>query len=77
MTERKVYHVTKRDDDQWQGKLEGAERASVVGETKEKVVEATKELAKDAPLGQIKIHKTNGLIQTEHTYGNDPRRYKG
>ena len=26
---------------------------------------------------QLVIHKRNGRIQTEHTYGNDPRRSKG
>lgn len=26
---------------------------------------------------QLVIHKKNGRIQTEHTYGNDPRRSKG
>ena len=36
-----------------------------------------KELAKKAPLGQIKIHKQDGTIQTEHTYGQDPYPPKG
>ena len=73
---RKIYHVTKKDDC-WQGKLEGASRASVTAPTKEEAVEKTRELAKAAPLGQVKIHKENGVLQTEYTYGQDPRRYKG
>ena len=60
----------------WQGKVAGATRASVVSSTKAEAVQKTKELAKAAPLGQIKIHKGNGQIQTEYTYGQDPRRYK-
>lgn len=72
---RKTYHVTKKGD-HWQGKLVGAERASVVETTKAEAVTKTKDLAKAAPLGQIKIHKENGRLQTEHTYGQDPRRYK-
>ena len=34
-------------------------------------------LAKKGPLGQIKIHKQDGKIQTEHTYGGDPHPPKG
>ena len=40
MAKRKTYHVTKTDTG-WQGKAEGNQRASVTGETKEKVVKAT------------------------------------
>jgi len=32
-----------------------------------------KELAKSGSTGQIKIHRKDGLFQTEHTYGKDPR----
>ncbi len=73
---RKVYHVTKKDD-HWQGKRTGADRASVTASTKAEAVAKTKGLAKAAPLGQIRIHKENGQIQMEHTYGQDPRKYLG
>jgi hypothetical protein len=39
--------------------------------------EYMKERAAKADDGQLVIHKQNGRIQTEHTYGNDPRRRKG
>jgi len=68
--------VTKKDG-HWQGKLTGADRASVTASTKAEAVERTKLLAKKAPLGQIRIHKENGQIQTEHTYGQDPQEYRG
>ena len=77
MATRKVYHVTPKGDGQWQGKLERASRASVVGNDKADVVEATKDLARGSKLGQIVIHRGDGVIQTEHTYGEDPERYKG
>jgi hypothetical protein len=77
MSDRKRYHVTKRPDGQWQGKAEGASRAAVVGTTKAEVVDRTREVAKGQPLGQVVIHKSNGQIQTEHTYGNDPHPPKG
>lgn len=75
MTTRKTYHVTKKDD-HWQGKVAGADRASVTAPTKTEAVAKTKGFAKAAPLGQIIIHKVTGQIQTEHTYGQDPRKYK-
>ena len=28
-------------------------------------------------LGQAVLHKSTGLIRTEHTYGNDPEKTKG
>ena len=75
---RKVYHVTyDRKNDEWRGKAEGAERSSTTGDTKKEVVERVKDLAKDQGNSQIKIHLKSGLIQTEYTYGNDPKKYPG
>lgn len=67
MTKRKNYHVTKNDGG-WQGKLEGGKRASVKGETKEKVVKKTIEIAKKQEKSSVKIHKSDGKIQEERTY---------
>lgn len=73
MAKRKTYHVTKNTQgDGWNVKKEGAGRASGNFDTKQEAVQRGKELAKNAPLGQIKIHGQNGKIQTEHTYGKDP-----
>ena len=77
MAKRTKYHVTKRSDGQWQAKAEGASRASAVAKTKANTVDRARDLAKAQPLGQIVIHKTNGQIQTEHTYGDDPHPPKG
>lgn len=77
---RKTYHVTQKPDGGWQGKEPGASRAVAAGDTKAEVVQATKEIAKNQPLGQIVIHKSRdhgSVIQTEHTYGKDPSRYPG
>ena len=42
--------------------------------TKAKALVAGRRLAKRArPWGQLKIKGRNGRIQTEHTYGHDPR----
>jgi hypothetical protein len=74
---RKVYHVTKGNDALWRGTLVGSSRASVTGETKAEILKKTVELAKQAPLGQVVIHKETGSIQSERTYGKDPKRFPG
>jgi hypothetical protein len=39
---------------------------------KENAVQAGTSIAKKQDNSQVVIHKKNGQIQTEHTYGNDP-----
>ncbi|MCL5096614.1 MAG: DUF2188 domain-containing protein [Candidatus Omnitrophica bacterium] len=74
---RKTYHVTKDNDGQRKGTLEGSQRASVFADTKAEALDLTADLARQAPLGQVLIHKENGIIQSERTYGKDPRRFPG
>jgi len=74
---RKVYHVVPRPDGTWAGEGEGAKRASVVGDSKSEVLERTIEIAREHPLSQVMIHKENGEIQSERTYGADPHPPKG
>lgn len=66
MLKRKTYHVSKTDDG-WQGKLEGAKRASVNGQKKE-VIKKTIEIAKNKENSSVKIHKSDGKVQEERTY---------
>jgi len=75
MPRREKIHVVPHERGDWAVKREGADRASSIHNQKEDAVERAKELAKDAPLGQIIIHKKDGTIQTEHTYGKDPEKY--
>lgn len=77
MTKRKVYHVTHDQQGGWVVKAEGASRSSGKHETKVEAVEQAKDLAKKQALGQVVIHKADGTIQTEHTYGQDPYPPKG
>jgi uncharacterized Fe-S cluster-containing radical SAM superfamily protein len=72
MAKRTTYRVTKSQSDGWNVIKEGAQRASGNFGTKQEAINRGKELAKGAPLGQIKIHGCDGKIQTEHTYGKDP-----
>ena len=72
MAKRQVYHVTKNQGSGWGVKKEGGHRSSGNFNTKNEAVQRGKEMAKNAPLGQIKIHGQDGKIQTEHIYGKDP-----
>ena len=69
--------VTNRLDGRWQTKAEGASRASQVAKTNAEAIDRARELARSTPLGQVIIHKSDGKIQTEHTYGRDPYPPKG
>jgi len=75
--DRDAYHVAPDSDGGWKVKKKGDQRASGVFDRRSDAVGLGKELAKKAPLGQIKIHKQDGKIQTEHTYGKDPHHPKG
>ncbi|MBI5387128.1 MAG: DUF2188 domain-containing protein [Verrucomicrobia bacterium] len=74
---RKVYDIAKGHDGEWKGTLRGASRPSVSAPTKAQALERTVEIAKNASLSQVVIHKENGVIQNERTYGADPRRFPG
>lgn len=77
MAKRKTYHVTAKTGGGWNVKGENASRASSTHDTKVDAVDRARELAKSQSLGQIVIHKQDGKIQTEHTYGKDPHPPKG
>jgi hypothetical protein len=77
MDERVVYHVQPVATGGWRVEREQASRASSTHPTKAAAVERAKELAKSHPLGQVIIHRQDGTLQTEHTYGADPRTREG
>ena len=70
---RRRYHITRRSDGEWQGKLENGTRASVVGETQADVISAMADIANNHGNSQVFIHRANGPIREERTYGGkDP-----
>ncbi|MFP4106355.1 MAG: DUF2188 domain-containing protein [Phycisphaerae bacterium] len=77
MPKRKAYHVTSDGNGGWRVKAEGVARASSTHENKADAVQIAKDLARAQPLGQVVIHRGDGQIQTEHTYGKDPHPPKG
>ena len=69
MTKRTSIHVVPQREE-WAVKEEG--RVLSTHDTKAEAVDRATKAAKSAPLGQVVIHKSDGTIETEHTYGKDP-----
>jgi uncharacterized protein DUF2188 len=75
--ERVVYHVVPNSSaERWVVSQENAEFRREF-DTKEEALEFAKERAKSAELGQVKVHKQDGNMEYENTYGEDPRRSPG
>jgi len=71
-TGREVYHVVPNADaTKWVVSQENNEFRQEF-ETKEQAVEFARKRAQAAPLGQIKVHKLDGNMEYENTYGEDP-----
>ena len=69
---RVVYHVVPNSSaEKWVVSQENADYRSE-HDTKEEAVQEARRLAKQAELGQIKVHKKDGNMEYESTYGQDP-----
>lgn len=78
MPKRIVFHSTRRHGG-WKVSRDG-ETVSVHGtqiEAETAAIKRARELWRQGILAQVKLHKKNGRIREERTYGNDPRRSKG
>jgi hypothetical protein len=74
---RVVYHVVPNASaEKWVVSQENADYRSE-HETKEEALEEARRLAQQAELGQIKVHKKDGNMEYESTYGEDPPEYPG
>jgi hypothetical protein len=76
-TGRTVYHVIPNaDQSRW---LVTRENDSFRQEyrTKEEAERAAKERARGEEPSQVKIHRLDGNMEAESTYGDDPRRSPG
>ena len=71
MATRVIYHVV-YEDEVWKVKKVGASKSSGNFDTKDKAIEYGRKLAKSETLGQLIIHKMDGKIEIEYTYGQDP-----
>jgi hypothetical protein len=79
MSERVVLHVVPYVNGWTLNETGRAEEKGELGawDHKDLAVARAKELAQAAPLGQVVVHGTDGSIQDEFTYGEDPRDIPG
>jgi hypothetical protein len=72
--DRVVYHVVPNSSgEKWVVSQERAEFRREFA-TKDEAVDFAKERARKEELGQVKVHKKDGNMEYESTYGDDPRR---
>lgn len=72
---RTVYHVVPNADGQrWVVSRENTESFREEYDTKEQAVEAAKSRARQEEPSQVKVHGSDGNMQYESTYGDDPTR---
>ncbi len=70
---RTVYHVVPNASaERWVVSQEDADFRREF-DRKEDAVEFAKDRARHAGLGQVKVHKHDGNMEYESTYGDDPR----
>ena len=74
---REVFRVSPAGEGKWRVEPEGAGQTGQIFADKEQAVQHATERAKTAQLGQVIVHRRDGRIQYENTYGEDPRGRKG
>ena len=77
-SDRKVYHVVPSSDRSgWIVSIENNDSFRQEYDTKEEAVEAAKSRARSEEPSQVKVHRADGNMEYESTYGEDPRRSPG
>ena len=75
-SDRTVYHVVPNGSgDEWVVSQENNDSFRQEFRTKEEAVQAAKERARGQEPAQVKVHKSDGNMDYESTYGDDPARY--
>lgn len=77
MSNRKRVWVSPDGGKGWDVKTQGKSKAAANFDDKSDAIKKAKDIAQNAPLGQVIIQKKDGTIQTEYTYGKDPHPPKG
>ena len=73
MANRSVYHVVPNaDQSRWVISRENDDSFRVECSTKEEAVAAAKSRARQEEPSQVKVHKLDGNMEYESTYGDDP-----
>lgn len=72
---RTVYHVVPdASGERWVISIENDDQFRQEFRTKGEAVDAAKERARQQEPSQVKVHKADGNMEYESTYGDDPRR---
>lgn len=75
---RKVYHVVPNADRSgWVVSRENNDSFREEYDTKEEAVQAAKQRARGEEPAQVKVHRADGNMEYESTYGDDPSRSPG
>jgi len=73
---RTVYHVVPNSSaNEWVISRENDDRFREQYRTKEEAVNAAKARARSEEPSQVKVHRSDGNMEYESTYGQDPRRF--
>jgi len=62
------YHVSKRKNEPWRFKQEGAKRVIATADTKAEAMEKMRDFMHAGHEGSVRIHKEKGAFQEERTY---------
>lgn len=73
MAKKNTFHVRLTGSGDWEVRVEGGSNASSTHLTQGAAVTRARELAKEAVDGKVVIHRRDGAIKRELTYGLDPR----
>jgi hypothetical protein len=74
-SDRTVYHVVPNaSGDAWLISQENNDSFREQYRTKDEAVQAAKARARGEEPSQVKVHKSDGNMEYESTYGEDPRR---
>ena len=73
---RTVYHVLPNGDKGWKAENVGSKKVVLEEDTKEEIVKKIKARARKEEPSQVIVHKKDGNIEYESTYGDDPVKYK-
>lgn len=76
MPQKPTHHVVP-DGGDWKVKPEGGSRATSVHPTQAQATAAAAERARDRGEGSVVIHRPDGRIREERTYGKDPSKSRG
>lgn len=68
--ERKVFHVAPHEEG-WKVQVEGDDTPESLHDTKDSALNAARETAKKVEPSQVIVHKLDGTIQTQFSYGDN------